>query len=101
MQVLRYRLENEHEFVTGANRTDLAYLGVHDLFQSGDWTTVLGTSPSYLGWNQNRCLNWNRQPYNSDGKQHCMALIRDCHGTDDLWCDKHLPFFCEKPVPCP
>ncbi|XP_012148662.1 hemolymph lipopolysaccharide-binding protein isoform X4 [Megachile rotundata] len=82
--------------IIGTNDDYEAFIGIHDQFAEGDWTTVHGDSLSKTGftkWSD----RWNGQPDNWSSKQHCGALLRE-GGMDDTYCYKPFAFFCELPV---
>jgi len=73
---------------------DRVWLGVHDLYQEGNWVTVLDESlenTGYIKWT----MKWANQPDNFEGKQNCATLISPEGGMDDERCDISLPFFCK------
>lgn len=75
---------------------DVALLGIHDLYEEGEWVTVLGESiarTGYTGWSD----KWGGQPDNGSGRQNCGALLKE-GGLDDVACDVPFPFFCEIPL---
>ncbi|KAL6262439.1 hypothetical protein P5V15_007524 [Pogonomyrmex californicus] len=75
------------------NKVSLAWLGVHDLYEEGDWNTIMDESLEATGYSK-----WTSKianlPDNYNGKQHCGALLKD-GGMDDLECTVALAFFCE------
>ncbi|XP_015590193.2 uncharacterized protein LOC107265335 [Cephus cinctus] len=81
--------------VKGASYTNVAYLGVHDLYKEGEWVTILGESlarTGYTKWSD----KWGGQPDNGQGKQHCGVFMNE-GGLDDVACDVPFAFFCELP----
>ncbi|KMQ94239.1 hemolymph lipopolysaccharide-binding protein [Lasius niger] len=74
----------------------VAWLGVHDYFEEGDWVTVKGETLENIGYTR-WTTKWPNQPDNRDGNQNCAALITE-GGMDDVKCDISLPFFCEIPM---
>ncbi|XP_014482264.1 PREDICTED: hemolymph lipopolysaccharide-binding protein-like isoform X2 [Dinoponera quadriceps] len=75
------------------NKMTQAWLGVHDLYEEGDWNTILDEpmeSSGYAKWTT-KIANL---PDNAGGKQHCGLLLKD-GGMDDLDCAAGQPFFCE------
>lgn len=82
--------------VMGASYSDVAYLGIHDLYQEGEWVTIFGDSlykTGYARWSD----KWGGQPDNGSGKQNCGTLMRD-GDLDDVACDVPFAFFCEIPA---
>nr|XP_033329028.1 hemolymph lipopolysaccharide-binding protein-like [Megalopta genalis] len=72
---------------------DRVWLGFHDLFEEGSWTTVTGElvdTMSYHPWG-------NDEPNNLSDRQHCAALWEKFKegGADDIGCDSKCPFVCE------
>lgn len=75
------------------NKVNDAWLGVHDQFEEGDWTTVLDEpmeSSGYSRWTS----KFSNLPDNWGGKQHCGLLQKE-GGMDDYDCPTQHPFFCE------
>ena len=82
--------------VKGASYLDLAYVGVHDLYKEGDWTTILGESlykTGYTEWSD----KWGGQPDNGGGNQNCGVFLKE-GGLDDVNCEVPFAFFCELPM---
>ena len=80
--------------IRGAVSTDEAFIGIHDLYNEGDWVTILGDSlhkSGYTKWSE----LWGGQPDNGGGVQHCGALLKDGSGMDDVNCNIRYAFFCE------
>ncbi|XP_032680713.1 hemolymph lipopolysaccharide-binding protein-like isoform X2 [Odontomachus brunneus] len=74
-------------------KIEKAWLGVHDQFEEGDWTTILDEPMETSGYSK-----WTTKianlPDNWGGKQHCGLLLKD-GGMDDFDCSTPHPFFCE------
>lgn len=70
-----------------------AWLGIHDLYEEGDWSTILDEPMEAAGFTK-----WNtripNEPDNAGGKQHCGQLMKE-GGLDDIDCAVVNPFFCE------
>ncbi|XP_076378458.1 hemolymph lipopolysaccharide-binding protein isoform X2 [Megalopta genalis] len=69
------------------------WVGFHDLFEEGSWTTVTGESVNALDY-----YPWaNDQPDNQFGIQHCAVIWRLwlLDGVDDYRCDSKFAFVCE------
>ncbi|XP_043287181.1 hemolymph lipopolysaccharide-binding protein-like [Venturia canescens] len=82
--------------IRGAVNTDQAFIGTHDLYNEGDWVTILGDSlhrNGYTKWSD----QWGGQPDNGGGVQHCGALLKS-GGMDDVNCNIRFAFFCEIPA---
>ncbi|CAB0037195.1 unnamed protein product [Trichogramma brassicae] len=73
-----------------------AFIGIHDLFQQGEWVTVFGESLYATGYSAWSATYWNGQPDNFGGSQHCGAVLRQ-GGMDDVHCLHKFAFFCELP----
>lgn len=75
------------------NKVSAAWLGVHDLYEEGDWSSVMDVpleSTGYSKWN----LKNGNQPDNQSNKQHCGSLAKD-GGMNDDDCNLIQYFFCE------
>lgn len=76
------------------NKIDEAWLGVHDLYEEGDWNTIMDEpmeATGYSKWNLK-----NDEPNNYDEKQHCGVLRNDINGgMGDVDCTVACSFFCE------
>ncbi|XP_003704952.1 hemolymph lipopolysaccharide-binding protein-like [Megachile rotundata] len=84
---------NRSSPVKGSDVTGQAYIGTHDLYAEGDWTTILGDSlakTGYTEWSD----KYNGQPDNTGGVQNCGSIFRDGK-MDDIRCDLPHAFFCE------
>ncbi|XP_078050802.1 hemolymph lipopolysaccharide-binding protein-like [Augochlora pura] len=86
-------------WVKGAAYPDEAFVGIHDLYEEGNWVTILGDTLPRTGfstWSE----RWGGQPDNGGGSQNCGAFLRE--GTlDDVHCEACYPFFCEIPLVSP
>lgn len=75
------------------NKITQAWLGVHDLYDEGDWVTIMDDPLEATGYSK-----WTtkipNEPDNYGGKQHCGLLLKD-GGMDDLECTAANAFFCE------
>ncbi|XP_011862802.1 PREDICTED: hemolymph lipopolysaccharide-binding protein-like [Vollenhovia emeryi] len=72
---------------------DTAWLGLHDLYEEGDWVTVMDQpieNTGYTAWTN----KWSNVPDNAGGNQHCAVLIKE-EGMDDVQCNSMHYFFCE------
>lgn len=83
--------------IVHASFTDKAFVGVHDLFEEGDWVTLEGEpmhATGYAEW-------WPKldNPNNLDGHQNCGALMNE-GGLNDVMCYRKYAFFCEIPQIC-
>ncbi|XP_076643572.1 C-type mannose receptor 2-like [Halictus rubicundus] len=72
---------------------DAVFVGIHDLFGEGDWTTIFNNpiEKVFNEWSN----KWGKQPDNFGGAQNCGSLYRDGK-LNDVPCSIKLPFFCEK-----
>ncbi|XP_019887929.1 hemolymph lipopolysaccharide-binding protein-like [Ooceraea biroi] len=81
------------------NNLTVAWLGIHDLYEEGDWVTVKGEplgSTGYTSWIT--LFGQYPQPNNGGGTEHCATLAIEGGrvGMNDLTCNAwNLPFFCE------
>jgi hypothetical protein len=77
-------------------KINIAWLGIHDLYEEGDWVTVTGEpleKTGFSGWTTT--IKANVQPDNSGGAENCATLIIE-GGMNDVNCNSYfLPFFCE------
>ncbi|XP_020289442.1 hemolymph lipopolysaccharide-binding protein-like [Pseudomyrmex gracilis] len=73
------------------NNVDEAWLGLHDLYQEGEWVTVTDVPLEDTGYSK-----W-ASKYANDNGQNCAALVSE-GGLDNLQCDKLVSFFCEIPM---
>nr|XP_012231493.1 PREDICTED: hemolymph lipopolysaccharide-binding protein-like [Linepithema humile] len=72
------------------NKETQGWLGIHDIYDEGDWSTIMDEpleTAGYSKWIPN-------QPDNYNGEQHCGILVKD-GGIDDLECSTANVFFCE------
>ncbi|XP_076677817.1 hemolymph lipopolysaccharide-binding protein-like [Andrena cerasifolii] len=68
----------------------LTWLGVHDLFEEGDWVTLTGETLEEAGYNV-----WEKnEPNNELNNENCGILVNE-GGMNDIPCDRMLPFFCK------
>lgn len=78
------------------SRARQAYIGIHDLFQEGDWVTVSGEpldSTGYIQWSP----DWGRSAQPNGGtEQNCGTLLVQ-GGMNDIRCKIETAFVCEKP----
>lgn len=87
--------EEETLFKSWISKYDLGglWLGFHDLFEEGSWTTVTGEfvdSMAYHPWAVNEPNNWRNE-------QHCGILWEKYKGggADDYGCRNTASFVCE------
>lgn len=72
------------------NKVTHAWFGIHDLYEEGDWNTIMDEPLETAGYS-----NWRpNQPDNYNGKQHCGVFLKD-GGIDDVECSATYSFFCE------
>lgn len=96
LDIFKKELPNIH----GTWKNDQAFLGLHDLYQEGDWVTIFGESIYSTGYSEWSSRCWGPQPDNANNEQNCASLILKCGTMDDISCNTPLAFFCEKPSPC-
>ncbi|XP_018404189.1 PREDICTED: hemolymph lipopolysaccharide-binding protein-like [Cyphomyrmex costatus] len=75
------------------NKVNQAWLGVHDLYEEGDWSTIMDEPLEAMGYSK-WTLKIANAPDNYNGKQHCGVLLKD-GGMDDLECTAANAFFCK------
>jgi len=79
--------------ILGENKVNEAWLGVHDLYEEGDWTTVTDESLEATGYSR-WTSKFANEPDNFKGEQHCGLLLKE-GGMDDIKCTDRFAFFCE------
>lgn len=84
--------------IIGALNTDEAFVGLHDLYEEGEWVTLDGESLHLTGFST-WTTKYGFNPDNSGGHQNCGAVVVD-GGLDDVFCDANYAFFCEIPRIC-
>lgn len=72
------------------NKVARGWLGIHDMYEEGDWNTIIDESLETAGYSKWRPS----QPDNYNQKQHCGILLKE-GGMDDLECSSINAFFCE------
>ncbi|XP_054001327.1 hemolymph lipopolysaccharide-binding protein-like [Hylaeus anthracinus] len=70
-----------------------AWLGIHDLFEEGDWVTLTGESLEEAGFDKWTTAFAN-EPDNYGGNQNCGVLVK-ASGLDDVVCTLHHFYICE------
>ncbi|XP_011139851.2 hemolymph lipopolysaccharide-binding protein-like [Harpegnathos saltator] len=73
-----------------------AWIGLHDLYEEGNWVTVTGEALENTGYSK-WTTKFPNQPDNKGGAQNCGALVTE-GGLDDDRCTLKYPFFCEIPA---
>ncbi|XP_033329044.1 hemolymph lipopolysaccharide-binding protein [Megalopta genalis] len=74
------------------------WLGFHDLFEDGSWTTVTGDSVDTMGYHPWAKGEPNNLRNGRNHGQHCAILsvhVMEAMGADDGHCDGTSPFVCE------
>lgn len=69
------------------------WLGLHDLYQEGDWVSILDEpllNVGYTRWSE----KYGGRPDNYGGAQNCATLLTE-GGMDDLECYHTHAYFCE------
>ncbi|KZC07009.1 Hemolymph lipopolysaccharide-binding protein [Dufourea novaeangliae] len=74
-------------------KVDEAWLGIHDLFEEGEWITLTGESLDVAGF-ERWATKFPNLPDNWAGNQNCGVLIKE-GGLDDVDCNLRNPYFCE------
>ncbi|XP_014209586.1 hemolymph lipopolysaccharide-binding protein-like [Copidosoma floridanum] len=85
--------------IRDAANKEQALLGIHDMFQEGEWLTVFGQSIYITGYSNWSPIFFGGQPDNYLGNQNCGSLIKS-GGMDDVNCREKFAFFCEAPLIC-
>lgn len=75
------------------NNIDMAWLGVHDLFEEGDWNTIMDEPLEATGYSKWSLQN-GEQPNNLNGNQNCGVLLKDGDMNDEA-CATTIAFFCK------
>ncbi|XP_035441999.2 uncharacterized protein LOC118270504 [Spodoptera frugiperda] len=70
---------------------DVAFIGVHDWGEYGDWRTIHGKTLDEAGYSKFSL----GEPNNSKPGERCGSIYRSGL-LNDLWCDRPAPFICEK-----
>ncbi|XP_014472640.1 PREDICTED: hemolymph lipopolysaccharide-binding protein-like [Dinoponera quadriceps] len=76
------------------NKIGTAWLGVHDLYEEGDWNTILDEPMESSGYAKWTTKFDEQQPNNYGGKQHCGLLLKE-GGMNDAECTDGVAFICE------
>ncbi|GAB1862247.1 Hemolymph lipopolysaccharide-binding protein-like isoform X2 [Camponotus japonicus] len=77
------------------NKVSEAWLGIHDLFEEGDWNTVMDESLEATGFSKwTTAFTDVNMPDNLNDGQHCGVLIIN-GGMNDRECYHAKAFFCE------
>lgn len=77
------------------NKVSEAWLGIHDLFEEGDWNTIMDESLEATGFSKwTTSLPDLNVPDNFNSGQHCGVLMTD-GGMNDRECDHAKAFFCK------
>ncbi|KAJ8715421.1 hypothetical protein PYW07_009903 [Mythimna separata] len=77
--------------LVGAEFKDVAFVGIHDWNEHGDWRTIHGQTLVEAGFSTFSSEN----PSNAPPGQYCGAIYRFGQ-LDDMFCDRAAAFFCEK-----
>ncbi|XP_075986852.1 uncharacterized protein LOC142983722 [Anticarsia gemmatalis] len=70
---------------------DVAFIGFHDWDEHGDWRTIHGQTLQEAGYAKFSP----GEPNNSTAGEYCGSIYRTAL-LNDLWCEKHFAFICEK-----
>ncbi|XP_025159644.1 hemolymph lipopolysaccharide-binding protein-like [Harpegnathos saltator] len=73
-----------------------AWIGLHDLYEEGDWVTVTDEALENTGYSK-WTTKFANLPDNYGGSQNCAVLITE-GGIDDVSCTLTHSFFCEIPA---
>lgn len=75
------------------NNADSTWLGLHDLYEEGDWVSILDQpiqDTGYTKWT----TKWPNEPDNWGGNQNCAILMKG-DAMDDIICNSMHYFICE------
>ncbi|XP_076643571.1 uncharacterized protein LOC143353852 [Halictus rubicundus] len=87
---------NRSGLVKDATHPDVAHIGMHDMYEEGNWVTILGDTLAKTGFTE-WSDKWGGQPDDANGDHDCGAFLKE--GTlDDVHCEWKYPFFCELPL---
>lgn len=94
-------LKKAEKKIRFALNTEEAYIGIHDLYQEGDWVTIFGEPLGKTGFAHWSPTYFGGQPDNLGGNQNCGAVISvQGGGMDDVFCHDKFAYICELPVSC-
>lgn len=81
----------------GESKIVEAWLGIHDLYETGDWTTIMDERLELTGYSKwTTALKGINVPDHINQHQHCGVLLdRGNGGLNDRECDHAKAFFCE------
>ncbi|XP_014209583.1 hemolymph lipopolysaccharide-binding protein-like [Copidosoma floridanum] len=92
-------LKRSQSIIRGGLNTEEALLGIHDLYNEGEWVTIFGDTIYNSGYYHWSPTYFGGQPDNFRGSQNCGAII-NVGGMDDVDCGEKFAFFCELPIAC-
>lgn len=92
-------LKRSQSLIRGGLNTEEALLGIHDLYNEGEWITIFGDTIYNNGFYHWSPTYFGGQPDNYGGGQNCGAIINQ-GGMDDVNCLDKFAFFCEMPIAC-
>ncbi|NP_001165396.1 C-type mannose receptor 2-like [Bombyx mandarina] len=83
--------KNPASHMVGRFWKDIAFIGLHDWNEHGEWLTINGETLPEAGYDK-----WSAgEPNNSTGGEYCGSIYRSAL-INDLWCGRPAPFICEK-----
>ncbi|XP_067013912.2 C-type mannose receptor 2 [Anabrus simplex] len=89
------QLIQRHSTLPHTKSNDLAWLGLHDMFNEGIFMSIYGEPMTAVGWDE-----WDPLPDNagwsgSNPGEDCVAFHKTKGKMTDFRCDSVLAFFCE------
>lgn len=76
------------------NNVSKAWIGLHDLFNEGEFVTVLDEELSSVGYANWTSLYGKVEPDNANGNQNCVDIVKQDGGMDDNWCSSNFSYIC-------
>lgn len=74
------------------NKATVGWLGIHDIYEEGDWNTIMDEPLEATGYSK-----WKSDsPNNLNNNRNCGLLLKESEiGLNDQDCTVEYPFFCE------
>lgn len=90
-------INEEKKNIIGTDEKQDAYIGVHDLYEEGEWVTVFGKLFSKTGYN----LKGAKTASDLGKNLSCVALTtKDLYSLTVHDCKVKLAYICERPLNC-
>lgn len=77
--------------IVDAVSTNQTFIGIHDLFEEGEWLTIEGKTLDQAGYDE-----WHFKLNNPTGSPQNCGTLTDNVDLNDVCCDHKYAFFCEK-----